>query len=235
MSEARRLHPTGPSSEDLLRAALDTPASAVLKDDAGTRVTRVETGGRAFVVKHYRDRGAAYAARHRLLPSRARRCHQGAVRLRAADVPTPASPGFAEARRAGTVREAWFVHDYVEGVTLDTIALGPGTDPARTAALARQTANIWHCLGALRVVHDDLKAQNFIVDPDDRVWLIDLDGMRPNLPGPLFRRARHADLVSHFKSWRGRTDVSALFEQAFLAVAPELAASIERLRARGLA
>ena len=65
--------------------------------------------------------------------------------------------------------------------------------------------------GELRAGHDDMKAANFIVDADGHVWMIDLDGMRLGLPGPLFRRVRRLDHACFMRNWKENAVAAALF------------------------
>ena len=93
---------------------------------------------------------------------------------------------------------------------LDYVESG-AAEPAVLEKLAEEFGRIWRGLGRLKARHHDMKATNFIVDAEHRLWLIDLDGMRTGLPGPLFRHARRADRERFMRNWRDWPEVADRF------------------------
>jgi hypothetical protein len=79
-------------------------------------------------------------------------------------------------------------------------------------------ARIWEQLVELGVSHNDLKPENFIVDSNFDVWLIDLEKVR--LRGkPMRQRQRQAfdaQNFLHVRSWHHRLEARAVFAEAFL-------------------
>jgi hypothetical protein len=183
----------------------------LLKDGDRCTVGRLDLEGGPWVVKRFNRKGAAHTFTHFLLRSRAAWCWINGRRLLAAGLPTPSPVGYAERRRGPLRLESWLLTRFVEGRTLLDYATDDDVDPDALALVADRFAEIWRGLGDLRAGHDDMKATNFLVDGEQRVWMIDLDGMRVGLPGPLFARDRRSDYERFMRNWQDRPEAAALF------------------------
>ncbi len=84
--------------------------------------------------------------------------------------------------------------------------------------LARQVAQTWQQLVTLGVSHNDFKLENFIVDDDLRVWLIDLERMRIGGNADRQRERQVFDVKNflHVRGWHHRAEARAIFAEAFL-------------------
>ena len=98
------------------------------------------------------------------------------------------------------------MYEFVPGVTLrDRVTEGP-LSRAVVDGLARQFEAIWQTLRTARVSHCDMNIGNFVVDPDDRLWMIDLDKMGQHRRDRALDRARASSLARFLKGMRLMTD-----------------------------
>lgn len=142
-----------------------------LKHDAVTTVAAVTDGRRRWVVKRYNTKNRWHAVRRLLCTSRAVNCWRAAALLEAAGIDIPRPVAVMEERRLGALRgRSCFIHEHLDGETLDTLL--PGA--ADRATLVTRAAGIVNNLRASGIVHGDLKATNFLAS-GDRLYLLDLD------------------------------------------------------------
>lgn len=163
-------------------------------------------------LKRYNLKTRLHTAVHLPLRSRARWSWLNGRRLIAAGIPTPMPLACIEERRHGFLHlRSYLLTEFVPGrALLDLVQAGEARGPM-LADLARQFTRIWQTLGQLRAGHGDMKATNFIVDPQEKLWLIDLDGLRIHRSGLLLRRERRNDLVRFMRNWHDRPEVAAVF------------------------
>ena len=148
----------------------------------------------------------------------ARSCAEFGLLLHNSGVPTPRPRASILFRVGPWTYRSYLITDYVEGTSLYRfIRFGQQTaDELRP--IADQVARIWQRLVELGISHNDLKPQNFVVDENRDVWLIDLEKLR--VGGDAQRQhSRQAYDVSnflHIRSWHQRADARAIFAAAFL-------------------
>jgi len=165
-----------------------------------------------FTLKRYNLRGGVHTAIHLPMRSRARWSWLNGRRLVAAGVPTPMPLACIEERRFRLLRvRSWLLTTFVQGRSLLELVQSQQLAGDRLVDLARQFSRIWQTLGQLRAGHGDMKASNLIVDPDDQLWLIDLDGLRIYRSAALLRRERRNDLARFMRNWNDYPEVAAKF------------------------
>jgi hypothetical protein len=101
---------------------------------------------------------------------------------------------------------SYLMTDYDEGTSLYRyLRFGTQSDDELQSVTA-QVARIWQQLAELNISHNDLKPENFIVDVNRKVWLIDLEKTR--LRGrPDAQRRRNvfdAKNLLHIRGWHRR-------------------------------
>lgn len=196
----------------IANAAARVDQSMLLKDGDRSTVAKIIAGESALVLKRYNPKGGAHTAVHAIMRSRARWCWSNGRRLLAAGLLTPQPLAMLEERRAGILRlRSYLLTEYVDGESLRALIDSAATPLDRVRDLARQFATIWQKLGQLRLGHGDMKATNFIVDRDERLWLIDLDGMRQYRSRAMLRRERRSDLARFMRNWQDLPEVAAAF------------------------
>src|SRR5205085_1042208 len=115
-------------------------------------------------------------------------------------------------RRSGIVRgRSYLLTEFVAGTPLREFVARqkPGAEIVRN--LAEQFCQIWRGLGTLHGGHGDMKESNFLVDPQNRLWMIDRGGMRVYPVGPLLHSERRKDIARFMRNWQEMPEVAAIF------------------------
>jgi len=184
-------------------------SGAMVKEGDRTTIVRISRAERDYALKRYNLKGPLHTGVHLCMRSRAAWSWRSAERLLAIGLRTPSHVAMLE-ERAGLFRLRSFVlTEWIDGTSLFEWARE--VDAARLDRLATQVAATLRCLHEHRITHGDMKATNFLIDRNDRMWLIDLDGMRRRLPGPLLAREKRKDRERFLRNWRDRPEVEAVF------------------------
>jgi hypothetical protein len=148
----------------------------------------------------------------------AQRCARLGEYLHSRGIPTPRPRAYVDCRLGPWTYRSYLVSDYVEGESLYRhIRFGTQSkDELRHAA--RQVAGIWEQLVELGISHNDLKPENFIVDRNFNIWLIDLEKVRIGGSASRLKRRQVFDVRNflHVRGWHRRLDARAIFAEAFL-------------------
>ena len=184
----------------------------MLKDGDRCTVVRLDIDGRLMVLKRYNIKGAFHTAVHWFMRSRARWCWRSGRMLIDAGLLTPQPLAILEERRAGLLRRrSYLLTEFVPGLPLRAWIEQGKREAKDLHAIVAQFTRTWRELNTLRLGHGDMKATNFIVDPDGQLWLIDLDGMRTYSRGPLLRAERRKDIARFMRNWQDHPEVAAAF------------------------
>lgn len=206
----------GPETVAALRENPDVLLSGgeMLKDGDRCTVVKVMPPGatKTLVLKRYNAKGSLHTATHVMLRSRARWCWINGRKLLEAGLLTPRPLAFHEERYAGAFRlRSFLLSEFVPGISLRDVIEQDQADQEDLRSFAKQFAFIWQTLGQMRIGHGDMKATNFIVDSNKRLWMIDLDGMRVHRSRLLLRRERRNDLARFMRNWQALPEVAAIF------------------------
>lgn len=181
-------------------------------------VVRHETASGSLLVKRHSWGSVWRTFRMAFREPAAERCARLGVYLHDRGIPTPRPRAYVDCRLGPWTYRSYLVSDYVEGESLYRhIRFGTqSTDELRHAA--RQVAQIWEALVELGVSHSDLKPENFIVDRNFDVWLIDLEKVRLGGKAKRLRRRQVFDVQNflHVRGWHRRLEARAIFAEAFL-------------------
>ncbi|MBT8486050.1 MAG: phosphotransferase [Phycisphaerales bacterium] len=210
---------TPAASPEVVAALRENPdrlvdGGVMIKAGDRSTVARIDDGSTRLLLKRYNLKHPLHTLTHVALRSRAAWCWRNGRRLREAGVPTPEPLAYCEERLGPLRFQSYLLTRYVEGRTLADFVDDVADDDPDLVRVAEELGRTWQVLGALRAGHDDMKSTNFIVGADDRVWMIDLDGMRIGLPGPLFRRERRNDAARFLRNWPERPAVVRQFRDA---------------------
>ena len=151
----------------------------------------------------------------------AERCARLGVYLHDRGIPTPRPRAYADCRFGPWTYCSYLVSDYVEGESLYRhIRFGTQSND-ELQYVAGQVARIWEALVELGISHCDLKPENFIVDRNFDVWLIDLEKVRLGGKAQRLRRRQVFDVQNflHVRGWHRRLEARAIFAEAFLQTA----------------
>ena len=201
---------------ELVRALQDDPDGLVdsgelIKPGDRSTVVKLSREGRDYLLKRYNLRGPLHTAAHLLIRSRARWSWENSLLARDCGLPAPRPLACMEIRFGACRGRSYFLSEVLVGRSLSEMMLDPATDSTQRVELARRFEEIWTLLGQSHLSHGDMKATNFIITPEMEMWLIDLDGMRKQRPGPWWRREREKDRRRFMKNWRDQPESAAAF------------------------
>ena len=213
----RIIHQQGAPPELLRSVVTDLDGllglGATLKDRGRCTIVRLPAvGGGDWTARRYKTKGPGHTAAHWFLRSKARWYWQNATLLMQAGLATPEPVICAEERWMGVLRMgSLFITRYVEGQSLWEMVAAAGLVGEKLREVAGQFGLAWETLGRLGVSHGDMKATNFIVDAENRLWMIDLDSMRVHSNRLVLARRRRQDLERFMRNWKGHPAVAAAF------------------------
>jgi len=167
-------------------------------------VVRIDDPAGPWVWKHHVGGGLRRLRRAATACSPARKAWIDGWFLHEAGVPTPRPRAVLERRVGPFKTSSYFLADYVPGRSLYRLLRYEWPSEAVVRELAQQTAAIWQRLDELGVCHNDFKTENLLVDPQGKVWLIDVDRMLrfPRRDQMRQRQARDAADLLHERNWR---------------------------------
>lgn len=177
---------------------------SILKDGDRTTVVRINDDPACpLTLKRYNLKGPLHTTTHVVLRSRAAWCWRTAKALISAGLNVP-TPRLMLEERLGPLRlRSAYACDYMEGTPLIDFVKSLAFDDPRLTRTVSEFSRIWSTLGALRAGHGDMKATNFLVDHDARIWLLDLDAVRFHRTRRIFERARARDRERFLRNWSG--------------------------------
>ena len=148
----------------------------------------------------------------------ARRCARLGLRLSELGIPTPRPRAYLEHRIGPFGYRSYLLTDFVEGTSLYRVLRFGEQESGILKRLADQVASIWDRLVQLGMCHGDMKPENFIVDNNLRVWLIDLEKMREGRITRRQRRRQIADVRNflHVRAWHNRPQAREIFRRALM-------------------
>jgi hypothetical protein len=140
------------------------------------------------------------------------------VRLAEQGIATPRPRASVECAIGPFGYRSYLLTDFVEGTTLHRLVRSSTASPDVLADLARQVAEIWQRLIDLGVSHNDLKPENFVVDPTNKVWVIDFERPRLHRNAVGLPERHLADLTRflHVRSWRTNPGAAETFRSELL-------------------
>jgi hypothetical protein len=189
-----------------------------LQDKTRCTVVRLDDPAGPFVWKHHNWGTIRRTIKRSLSRSTARKSWLDGLFLSDAGVPTPRPRAIMERQLGPFQRCSYILTDYVPGTSLYRLMRFGRPTPAMIQDLARQVASIWQQLDDLRVWHNDFKTENLLVDPQGKLWIIDLERTRRyhNVDRMRRRQARDVADLLHPRNWRAHPEASDIFRRAIL-------------------
>ncbi|HEX2476863.1 MAG TPA: lipopolysaccharide kinase InaA family protein, partial [Lacipirellulaceae bacterium] len=194
---------------------LFTSASLQVKDRC--IVARHEDDGHSLVVKRNVWGGPLRTLRMAWRESSARRCAWLGHYLSERGIPTPRPRAWVEERLGPLKYRSYLFTDFVEGTSLYRFVRSVQASADVLEDLAGQVASIWQRFEELGATHGDMKPENFIIDPDLRVWVLDLERVRIDGIAKLKSQRPIADVETflHIRGWHHRPEAREIFRREF--------------------
>ncbi|MEX2308718.1 MAG: lipopolysaccharide kinase InaA family protein [Pirellulales bacterium] len=181
-------------------------------------VARHDSANGALLVKRHTWGGPWRTIRSAWREASAHRCARIASYLAEHGIPTPRPRASLEQCVGPFGYRSYFITDYIEGTDLYRYIRYAAPSDADLRHLARQVVGIWQRLVEMGISHNDTKPENFIVDEELGVWLIDFEKVRFG-GKPQRQRQRQIDDVKnflHIRGWHRRMDARQIFIDEFL-------------------
>jgi len=189
---------------------LAQPDTTILKNGKSCTLGWTSIDNHRYVIKRYKFRSKLTFLKRCLRMSRACRSWRNARQLQRAGIMTPQPIAYRERRFGPIVGGAYFFYQHVEGDTaIDFFQKNPLNDTLLETADA--IVDIFKKLFQARIVHSDLKAQNFIIS-NVKVYLIDLDTMYTCHFSCTFKRAFNKDMRRFLSNWKDMPHIYNLFQ-----------------------
>ncbi len=181
-------------------------------------VGRYEEGTNSLLVKRHTWGGLSRTLRMAFRESAAQSCARLGTFLHSLGVRTPRPRATADFHIGPWTYQSYLITDYVAGTPLYRYIRYGSQSEIELRHLARQVAQIWQQMVRLGISHNDFKPENFIIDDEVRVWVIDLEKTRIG-GNPNRQRERQVFDVQNFlhvRGWHRRPEARAIFAEAFL-------------------
>jgi len=181
-------------------------------------VARHESSIGPLLIKRHTWGGAWRTLRMVFREPAARRCARLGRYLSKLGIPTPQPRAYLNCRVGPWTYRSYLVSEYIEGESLyRTIRFGTQS-PDELRHMAEQVSRIWQQLVELGFSHNDFKPENFIVDRDRNLWLIDLEKVRLSGSSRRQKQRQVFDVRNflHVRSWHHQSEARSIFAREFL-------------------
>ncbi len=186
-------------------------SSRLLKDGNSATVALAEVNGKLLVIKRYNIKNFIHALKRCPRNTRAWSSWRNAHRLELLGIPTPKPIAFLE-RRWGPFRStSYYIAEYIDGTDLYRLITSDRSKEINIEALSIKFGEILKLLADACMSHGDFKATNFIV-AGERLYLIDIEGMRKHSCRWSLRRALKRDCRRFMKNWKDMPKVARIFQ-----------------------
>jgi tRNA A-37 threonylcarbamoyl transferase component Bud32 len=181
------------------------PAQRVKNGNTAT-VWRTDVDGLSVVVKRYNVKNRLHGARMLAKEGRASASWRSAHMLAFFGIATPAPLALIRGRRTLAGQRSYLVSAELAGDSLADWLCRHRDNRMAVHDMAAQIGALFARLAALRIVHGDTKATNFLV-AGGRVQLIDLDAMKVYTNPVAFARAWRRDTRRFLANWRDDPEI----------------------------
>jgi glycosyltransferase involved in cell wall biosynthesis len=191
-----------------------------LQDKLRCTVARIDHPTGIFTWKHHNWGTLRRTVKKSFAESPARKSWHDSGYLHAAGIPTPQIRAVLDRKLGPFQHCSYLLTDYIVGTSLYRLMRFERPSADFIAHLAKQVADIWQQLDDLCVWHNDFKTENFLVDSDGKVWLIDFERMRRygehDRDRMRERQIKDARDLLHPRNWRSEPAAAEVFRQALL-------------------
>ncbi len=186
-----------------------------LKSGNTCTVQSFEFASRHYVLKRYNLKPLLTRLRRNFKESRALKSWSNAWCLLLANIPT-ARPVAVYEERCGLLRgRCYLLMEQIEGQLLPEYLEQHDTSESKHAVV-NSIAEIWDSMRAIRAVHRDLKATNWMIDSNGRAVLFDLDALSFGLSDQSFLQGQAKDYARFIKNWDEQAELTQRFSKKLI-------------------
>lgn len=181
---------------EYLRSSVSVP----LKLGNSASVFQINFPGHHLMVKRYRVKNAWQWFRRCWRTSRARKSWINANILKMLGLPVREPVAFFEYHFLGLTGQAYYIAQYLDGEPLKDYVEKKLSEKDQDD-LVEQMFSIFYQFKVAQACHGDCKATNFIVTPDNAVWLIDVDNMKVYNNPAVFEQRFTKEMARFLRNW----------------------------------
>jgi len=112
--------------------------------------------------------------------------------------------------------KGYLLMEKIPGVSLHKVDRADVADSRND--IPGQFVMLRHELDAIKAVHGDMKASNFILDDSGGLQLIDLDSLVFHVPNQHYEREKAKDLARFLRNWQDCPELLELFRSELAAI-----------------
>ncbi|PJE78687.1 hypothetical protein CI610_02371 [invertebrate metagenome] len=188
----------------------------IIKAGRATTVAVVSIGSndmvQNFFVKRYNSKGFFYSLFRSIIPSRALIAWKASWLLKSVGIPTPSPLAILEKRWGPIKWESYIIYDfYPEAIHASRFFLEGAQPTEMWPSVAKKIINILTLLKKNKIIHGDLKAQNFIISNNNPL-LVDLDSLKQIKNINVFNKYHKKDIKRFKKNWIKNKKTGLLFK-----------------------
>lgn len=180
-------------------------------------VGRLDRDAQAYTLKRHTWGRLSRTARMLHRESVARKCWRVGRQLASEGVATPLPRARLEYGCGPLTHRSYLLTDFIPGTNLYRALRRRELGSGPLTVVAEQVVRLWQKLAGLKCTHNDLKPENFIIDDQLQVWLIDLEMARFHASTQGLGRRQQADLerLFHPRVWSNCPEEARLLADHF--------------------
>ncbi len=186
-----------------------------LKSGNTCTVQSFEFDTKAYVLKRYNLKPLVTRIRRNFKESRARKSWSNAWCLLLANIPTARPVAVYEEQNGWLRGRCYLLMEQLDGQLLPDYLATHRTAQAQQQTIASIT-EIWDSMRAIRAVHRDLKATNWMVNAQGQALLFDLDALSFGLSDQAFLQGQAKDYARFMRNWSEQPELTEGFSNKLI-------------------
>ncbi len=181
----------------------------MVKDGRTCSVVDVEVNGKSYILKRYNQKSLIYRMTHCFITPRALVSWSNGHILKLFGVATPKPIACLLLKSGLLLSKGYLVMEKITGKPLDQLSHDVIKDSCNS--IPSQFVSLCDQLDAMKAVHGDMKASNFIFDDTGVLQLIDLDSLVFHRSMNYYNQEQAKDLSRFMRNWANFPELVKLF------------------------
>ena len=188
----------------------------MIKNGHTCSVVGIEENEKSYILKRYNRKPLGYRLLHMLMTPRALSNWSNGHVLRLFGIATPRPLACYTFTVGPLFSKGYLLMEKIPGVSLHKVNRADVADSRND--IPGQFVRLRHELDAIKAVHGDMKASNFILDDSGELQLIDLDSLVFHVPNQHYEREKAKDLARFLRNWQDCPELLELFRSELAAI-----------------